>query len=101
MNQSGVDFISELGRRLEQVSGDARERCFLFVRRCGVMGSTLAFGSVDHGFESEHRSFSHHGASAFSKLRSLAKCSLVCISQAFCKQRHLVTNAQPSTATVR
>jgi len=40
------------------------------------VGSTLAFGSIGHGFESEHRLFSHHGASAFSKLRSLAKCSL-------------------------
>jgi len=46
------------------------------VRRCGVVGSTLAFGSIGHGFKSEHRLFSHHGASAFSKLRSLAKCSL-------------------------
>jgi len=46
------------------------------VRRCGVVGSTLAFGSIGHGFQSEHRSFSHHSASAFSKLRSLAKCSL-------------------------
>ena len=27
INQSGVDFISEIGRRLEPVSGDARERC--------------------------------------------------------------------------
>jgi len=35
------------------------------------VGSTLAFGSLGHGFESEHRLFSHHGASAFSKLRSL------------------------------
>jgi len=43
------------------------------VGRCGVVDSTLAFG---HGFESEHRLFSYHGASAFSKLRSLAKCSL-------------------------
>jgi len=34
------------------------------VGRCGV-GSTLAFGSIGHGFESEHRLFSHHGASAF------------------------------------
>jgi len=48
----------------------------LFVRRCGVMGSTLTFGSIGHGFESEHRLFSHHSASAFSKLRSLAKCLL-------------------------
>ena len=32
INQSGVDFISGIGRRLEQVSGDARERCFLFQR---------------------------------------------------------------------
>jgi len=51
------------------------------VGRCGVVGSgvvgsTLAFGSIDPGFESEHRLFSHHGASVFSKLRSLAKCSL-------------------------
>jgi len=45
------------------------------VVRCGVVGSTLALGSIGHGFESEHRLFSHHGASAFSKLRSLAKCS--------------------------
>jgi len=43
---------------------------------CGVVGSTLAFGSIGRGFESEHRLFSHHSASAFSKLRSLAKCSL-------------------------
>jgi len=46
------------------------------VGRRGVVGSTLAFGSIGHGFESEHRLFSHHAASAFSKLRSLAKCSL-------------------------
>jgi len=46
------------------------------VGRCGVVGSTLAYGSIGHGFESEHRIFSHHGASAFSKLRSLVKCSL-------------------------
>jgi hypothetical protein len=32
INQSGVEFISEIGRRLEQVSGDARERFFLFQR---------------------------------------------------------------------
>jgi len=44
--------------------------------RCGVVGSTLAFESIGHEFESEHRLFSHYGASAFSKLRSLAKCSL-------------------------
>jgi len=48
----------------------------IIVRRCGVVGSTLAFGSIGHVFESEHRLFSHHSASAFSKLRSLAKCSL-------------------------
>jgi len=46
------------------------------VRRCGVVGSTLAFGSIGHGFDSEHRLFSHYSASAFSKLRLLAKCSL-------------------------
>jgi len=44
--------------------------------RCGVVGSTLAFGSIGHGFESGYGLFSHHGKSAFSKLRSLAKCSL-------------------------
>jgi len=46
------------------------------VGRRVVVGSTLAFGSIGHGFESEHCLFSLHGASAFSKLRSLAKCSL-------------------------
>ena len=40
----------------------------LSVGRCGVVGSTLAFGSTGHGFDSEHRYFSHHSASAFSKL---------------------------------
>jgi len=34
------------------------------VGRCGVVGSTLAFRSIGHGFESEHRLFSHNGASA-------------------------------------
>jgi len=43
---------------------------------CGVVSSTLAFGSIGLGFESEHRLFSHHIASAFSNLRSLAKWSL-------------------------
>jgi len=43
---------------------------------CGVVGSTLAFVSIGHGFESEHHLFSHHSASAFSKLKSLAKCLL-------------------------
>ena len=32
INQSGVDFIPEIGRRLEQASSDARERWFLFQR---------------------------------------------------------------------
>jgi len=53
--------------------------CSDLVGRCGVVTvvvSTLAFGSMGHGFEPEHRLFSHHGASAFSKLRSLANCSL-------------------------
>jgi len=49
------------------------------IRDCEALwcsGSALAFGSIGHGFESEHRLFSHLSASAFSKLRSLAKCSL-------------------------
>jgi len=50
--------------------------CTVLVGRCGVVGSTLAFGSIGHGFESGHGLFSQHCASAFSKLRSLAKCSL-------------------------
>jgi len=33
-----------------------------------IVGSTLAFGSIGHGFESEHRLFSHRSASAFSAL---------------------------------
>ena len=32
INKSGADFLCDLGRRLEQVSGDTRERCFLFQR---------------------------------------------------------------------
>ena len=56
-------------------------RCVIFhmhgfdlhvVGRCGVVGSTLAFGSTGLGLDPEHRYFSHHSASAFSKLRSLA-----------------------------
>jgi len=35
---------------------------------CGVVGSTLAFRSTGHAFESEQRSFSQHSASACSKL---------------------------------
>jgi len=48
-----------------------RDGNILFVWRCGV-----AHSPSGHGFESEHRLFSHHTASAFSKLRSLPKCSL-------------------------
>jgi len=54
---------------------DLLQRLYV-LRRFGVVGSTLAFGSMGHGFESEHGLFYHHSASAFSKLRSLAKCSL-------------------------
>jgi len=64
------DMVSGCGPGLE-----GSRSCGL-VRRCDVVGSTLAFGSIGHGFESEHRLFSHHSASAFSKLRSLMKCSL-------------------------
>jgi len=33
---------------------------------CGTLvGSTLAFGSIGHSFESEHRLFSHERPSAF------------------------------------
>jgi hypothetical protein len=39
---------------------------------CGVVGSMLAFGSTGRGFDPEHRYFSHHSVSAFSKLGSLA-----------------------------
>jgi len=41
-----------------------------------VVGSTLAFWSIGHRFKSKHRLLSHHSASAFRKLRSLAKCLL-------------------------
>jgi len=33
-----------------------------YVGRCGVVVSTLAFGSIGHGFKSEHCLFSHHSA---------------------------------------
>jgi len=49
-----VDRIVEVRVR-EKVTG-----------RCGVVGSILAFGSIGHVFECEHRLFSHHRASAFS-----------------------------------
>jgi len=34
------------------------------MRRCGVVGGTLAFGFIGHVFESEHRLFSYHSALA-------------------------------------
>jgi len=40
--------------------------------RCGIVASTLAFGSIGRGFESEHRLLSYNGASGFSNLRLLA-----------------------------
>jgi len=47
---------------------------------CGALWSsgysTLAFGFMSHGFESEYRIFSHHLSSGYSKLRLLTKCSL-------------------------
>jgi len=39
---------------------------------CGVVGSTLTFGSIGHGFESEHHLFSYHSTSVFRQLKSLA-----------------------------
>jgi len=67
-----VDLKAEVLRRTDLITAYLPSS----VGRCVVVGSTLAFGSIGHGFESEHRLFSDHGASAFSKLRSLAKCSL-------------------------
>jgi len=81
----GPDAFSELTVQQPHVEGKVYccsyrvTRSYSYsVGRCGVVGSTLAFGSIGHGFESEHHLFSHHGVSvsAFSKLRSLAKCSL-------------------------
>jgi len=50
------------------------------VGRCGVVGWAIAHSLSDpyHMGSNpiEHRLFSHRGASSFSKLRSLAKCSL-------------------------
>jgi hypothetical protein len=43
INQSGVEFISEIGRRLKQVSGDARERFFLFL----LLSSDLTLGLLE------------------------------------------------------
>jgi len=34
-------------------------KCRTGMGRCGVLGSTLAFGYIGHGLESEHRLFSH------------------------------------------
>jgi len=41
-------------------------------RGLGLDKKVLVTALIGHGFESEHRLFSHLGASAFSKLRSLA-----------------------------
>jgi len=65
-----------VNRHLEQIFRFHCELDSTTVRRCGVLGSILAFGSIGHGFESELRLFSQQSASAFSNLRSLAKCSL-------------------------
>jgi len=53
--------------------------------RCRVVGSTLAFGSIGHGLESELHLFSHYSVSAFNKLRSLddsVRCLLYIIQTA-------------------
>jgi len=65
-------FINKCESRIKLFGKRSKQ----FVGRCGELGSTLAFGSIGRGFESEHRLFSHHGASAFRKQISLAKCSL-------------------------
>jgi len=75
INQSITGFIYDV-LNSKSVTAIIQRRWVAAVRRCGVVGSTLTFGSIGRGFESEHRFFSHHSASAFSKLRSLAKCSL-------------------------
>jgi len=67
-----VDYtINPLIRELHQLIVESTPDIDSKMGRCGVRGSTLAFGSIGHGFEFEHCLFSHHGASAFSKLRSL------------------------------
>jgi len=71
-----IRFEVSIGLRAKHVLNSHVDDCDNNVRRCGVVGSTFAFGSIGRGFESEHRLFSHHGASAFSKLRSLSKCSM-------------------------
>jgi len=63
--KTAIDFIRQPFRIL-----------FIDLGCCGVVGSTLAFGSTGHRFKSEHRLFSHHGASAFSKLISLAQWTI-------------------------
>jgi len=49
---------------------------YILIGMTQALWCSVAFGSIGHGFESEDRLFSNHSASAFSKLRSLAKCSL-------------------------
>jgi len=73
-------FISSMNKPYWLISSNAfnifeanRAYCTTRFTRCGALwcSSTLAFGSMGHGFGSECRLFSHHDASAFSKLRSL------------------------------
>jgi len=57
----------------------SRERSSSFINGhiiCGAVVEHTRFRIHSHWFESEHRLFSHNSVSAFSKLRSLTKCSL-------------------------
>ena len=56
-NRSGLDFIVELGRRMQEISGDSRERDFLFqrisvtIQRFNAVafgGSFVGSGGSDH-----------------------------------------------------
>jgi len=67
-----VNMIYVANTRFVNRSQAAFRGTLSVVERCGVVGNTLAFGLISHGFESEHRLFSHQNASAFSELRSLA-----------------------------
>ena len=56
INQSGVDCISKIGRRLAQASGDARERYFLFQRRSITVKRFDSVAFKDSFFLDTHQS---------------------------------------------
>ena len=50
LNQTGLDFIGELGHRMQQAFGDTRERTFLFQRISVTIQRFIAVSFADGSF---------------------------------------------------